>query len=270
MKGNHRLDQVGDARAFAHPVDRGVDAVRARANPSHGVCQRQAVIVVAVQVDLAGQQSFTQRLHPLVENMRLHDAQGVGKADSVRASFDGGVADLNEKIEVGAGGILRRVADVQSQTAGVGDMFGDDADRLVVSLVQFRVEVNLRSGVEDRHALRAAGFGFVDARAGGDAVGDDLRPQPKRGDALDRRRHVVRDGRVTRFDHVHADAVEHLRDVDFLVHRKVDVGRLLAFSQCRIQNLNHDFSFSSIARAVAPKQSPDSLEIAIDGSSSSQ
>ncbi len=68
-----------------------------------------------MQIDFAGKQSFTQGADSFKHRMRLHDAQRIGKTDSVRACFDGGIADLDQKLKVGAGGIFRRVADFQSQ-----------------------------------------------------------------------------------------------------------------------------------------------------------
>jgi hypothetical protein len=34
--------------------------------------------------------------------VRLHDPQSIGKADTVRTGFDGGIADFHQIIEIGA------------------------------------------------------------------------------------------------------------------------------------------------------------------------
>src|SRR5215207_1917582 len=54
MKSKNRFRQIRDPGTLSHPIDGGMDAVRTRPNPCHGVCQRQTIIVVAMQIDPAG------------------------------------------------------------------------------------------------------------------------------------------------------------------------------------------------------------------------
>ncbi len=61
-------------------------------------------------------------------------------------------------------------------------------------------------------------------------MGDNLSSKVERGNAFYRSGNIRRNGRVARFDHVHTDAVQHFRDLNFFIHCEVDIGCLLAFT----------------------------------------
>ena len=67
----------------------------------------------------------------------LHDPQCIGKADTVRARFDGGIADFDQVIKIRAGGIFGRVTDLQSQTLCVTYMLLNDRQRFFSVLCSF-------------------------------------------------------------------------------------------------------------------------------------
>ena len=172
--------------------------------------------------------------------MRLHDPQRVGETDAVGPGFDGRIANFHQEFEIGAGGILRCIAHLQSQAAGIGDVLADDLERLFLGFVQFGIQVDFRGGIKDGDPVRAAGFGLVDAGACRDRMGHDLRLEPQPGDPLDGLGYARRNGRVARFDHVHAHLVEHPGNFDLFIDRKVDIRRLFAFAQGGIQDFDHD------------------------------
>src|SRR5215211_581707 len=100
--------------------------------------------------------------------------------------------------------------------------------------------------VKDRHAIGSASLGALDPRAGGNRMSNDLRLKSERGNFFDGFGHTWRDAWVAGLDHLHADLVEQARDFDLFVNRKIDIGRLLAFTQRCIQNLKHDVSFYEV------------------------
>ena len=107
------------------------------ADACHCIRQGQAVIIMAVQVDFAGQQPLAQRANTLVHLMRLHDAERIRKADPVRPGLDGRIAYPDQELKLGAGSVFRGVANFQAQVHRIADVLTDDLNRLIRALFEF-------------------------------------------------------------------------------------------------------------------------------------
>ena len=95
-------------------------------------------------------------------------ADGVGKIEGGGAGLDGGLADLDQEVGVGAGGVLGGELDVVAVGAREGDHLGDLVERLGACDLELGGEVQVGCGEEGVDA--GAGGGLDGARGGLDVL----------------------------------------------------------------------------------------------------
>ncbi len=126
--------QRGVAGAFADAVDGAFDLADAGFDGGDGIGYGEAEVVVAVRgeddVLDAGDAGADVEEHLRVV-LRDAVADGVGEVEGGGAGLDGDLADLDEEVAVGAGGVLGGELDVVAIGAGEGDHFGDLVEGLL-------------------------------------------------------------------------------------------------------------------------------------------
>ena len=249
-------DDVEVAGAFAVAEERALDAVGAREEREFGRGDAGAPVVVRVKRDQGTVAPREVAAHPL-DLVGVHIGRGVlhrGRKIQDDLILDGRLprvgdrlADLEGKIELGAGEAFRRVLEAQARAGGdergrvvfdpLGALHGDAAD-VVARGVEDMPALRGRSGVvqvEDRvsrpaERLDAADDELLAALAKDldrDVVGDQpALDQPATEIELD-----LRGARKTNLDLLEADAHQHRKVLEFLVHAHRLGERLVAVAQ---------------------------------------
>ena len=153
-----------------------------------------------------------------------------GPADRVRdvhgrrTGIDSRLADLDQKIRLGAGSVLRRKLDVGDELAGALHTIDGELDDLALRLAELEFAMQLRRGEKDVDARlfagrrdRLAGRLDIPRHAAGQA--GDGRPFDLLGDGVDRHEIALADHGETALDHVHLQPGQLPGDLEFLAER---------------------------------------------------
>ena len=118
---HHNLLERTVACPLADPVDRALDLAGSRLHRRQAVGHRQAEVVVAVDADhglVDVRHTITEARDHMPHLAGGRVADGVGDVDGGRAGRDRRLDHAAEKIDLGAGGILRGELDIVAEVAG--------------------------------------------------------------------------------------------------------------------------------------------------------
>ena len=155
------LFEGGVAGALADAVDGALGLAGTGFDGGDGVGDGEAEVVVAVggedDVFNAGDAVEDHAEHGGVL-LREAVADGVGEVERGGAGLDGDLADLDEEVGVGAGGVFGGELDVVGVGAGEGDHLGDLVDGLLAGDLELGGEVEVGGGEEGVDALLVGGL----------------------------------------------------------------------------------------------------------------
>ncbi len=216
---------------------------RALLHSRQRVRDRQSKIDVAVRRDRnffnAGN-FLTQRADELAVFLGHAVADVIGNVNRGGAGRDYGFDDLTEKWDVGAGGVLGREFNVVAQRLGVPD----GAARLLQALLprdaQLVFQVNVR-GRQKNVDTRMRGSqqrlpGPVNVTSASTSQASNDGTPNRGGDALHGFEVAIGGDGESGFDHVHAQAVELLSQVQLFLHIHAAARRLLAVTKSGVEN----------------------------------
>jgi len=222
-----------------------IDLLRARLDAGEGICDRKAEIVVAMHrerhlAEIAAAAAHVDDECCVLRRERVAD--GVGEIDDRRARADGDPADACDERGIGASRILARELDLVDERGGVldrparllDDLVGLEAELLLhVDRARPEHDVNARpNGAGER-----LGCGIDVLATGADERRDGgcLKSGSDGAHALEVARRRTREPGL---DDVHAQPLELLGDLGFLVREQRDAGGLLPVAQRRIEDLD--------------------------------
>ena len=239
--------------AFTDAVNRAFDLADARANRGQRIGDRKAEVVMAMraQGDVPG---IAEVLADLQKHRAVLFRHGV--SDGVRqiqhggAVFNGNLASLAEKLNLGSAGVFGGKFDLFDIITRQLNHGADGFERLLARQTQLSLQVQIRRGEKHVHARRLRGFqrfrsgqNVVPARAGkrGDGnVADFFR------NGLHGLKVASGSDRKTGFNNVHAEGRQLAGHPDLFLGVHGKTGRLFTVAEGSIENsyVAHGYSQS--------------------------
>ena len=182
----HARDQPAqrrDAVALADPKHGGIDVRGTGLQRAEGVGDGAAGIVVAVKLDVAGDDA-AQRLDQIENLARIGDAHRIGDTDTVDADLVHGTVDGEQVDQVAAEAVLGREAHFQPLALDELDHFDGRVDDVGNVLAVRELAQKATRAEDDVDAVGARVDGELGVVHVAAHVGEDLRREAERGDAL--------------------------------------------------------------------------------------
>jgi|GEM_PF-5776136 len=232
------LFEGGVAGSLADAVDGALDLADSGFDGGDGVGDGEAEVVVAV-----GGEDDVLRARDAIEDHAEHGgvvlgeavADGVGEVEGGGTGLDGDLADFDEEIGVGAGGVFRGELDVFAEGAGEGDHLCDLVDGLLAGDAELGGEVEIGGGEEGVDAgflsgLDGAGGGF-DVLALATGEGGDFGAADFSGDGEDGLEVSVGGDREAGFEDVDAEVGDFVSHAELFGVVHGAAGGLLAVAE---------------------------------------
>lgn len=243
LERHHDLLERGVARALADAVDRALDLARAGLDRGQAVGGGQAEVVVAVGREhhrLGAAHVRAQEREALRDLGRRHVADRVGRVERGRARGHHRAEHLGEELRLGAHRVLGRELHLVAQPARAFHRRARGIHHLLARQSELVLAVQ-RAGRDEHVDARAPGA-LERARGAVDVAVLAARERAHRGaaqrarDARDRGEIVGRGRGEARFEHVHAQRFQRLRQAQLgrRVHR--EARRLLAIAQRGVED----------------------------------
>ncbi len=233
-QGHDHLFEAGVAGPLADPVDGDLGLTGAGPDPGQGVCGGHPEVVVTVgrpDDAVASRGLGAEPVDELEVLLRRRVADGVRDVERGGARFDGGGADLDEKVRVRPARVLAAELDVAAVGLGVSHHLPGPVDDISPAHLELVIEVEIGGGdkgVDPRLRRRLDRFpDLVDvAWMGAGQAGDDrtvLGPDLA-GDPPHRLEIVGARRRETGLDDVDAETRELAGDLELLGAREAGAG----------------------------------------------